>query len=101
MYLSGVGPRKKEILSKELGVNTYRDLLEYYPYKYVDRTKVYLISELVPICLLFKLKAVSLALKSLKLAKERNELWLISAMGTAFATSFGLMVRNISTKTIS
>ena len=48
MYLSGVGPRKKEILSKELGISTYRDLLEYYPYKYVDRTKVYLISELVP-----------------------------------------------------
>lgn len=46
MYLPGVGPRRKDILSKELGINTYRDLLEYYPYKYIDRTKVYLISEL-------------------------------------------------------
>ncbi|MBW4714213.1 ATP-dependent DNA helicase RecG [Prevotella denticola] len=48
MYLQGVGPRRKEILSRELGIRTYRDLLEYFPYKYVDRTKIYLISELSP-----------------------------------------------------
>ena len=46
MYLPGVGPKKKEILSKELGICSYGDLLEYYPYKYVDRTKVFHISEL-------------------------------------------------------
>ena len=46
MFLPGVGPRRKEILSKELGINSYSDLLEYYPYKYVDRSKVFHISEL-------------------------------------------------------
>ena len=46
MYLPGVGPRKKEILSKELGISSYGDLLQYYPYKYVDRTKIFHISEL-------------------------------------------------------
>jgi len=46
MYLTGVGPQKKELLSSQLNIRTWRDLLEYYPYKYVDRTKVYAISEL-------------------------------------------------------
>ncbi len=46
MYLPGVGPQKKEILSKELGIRTWRDLLEHFPYKYVDRSRIYLISEI-------------------------------------------------------
>lgn len=46
MYLPGVGPRRKEILSRELGINTYGDLAEYYPYKYVDRSRLYTIDEL-------------------------------------------------------
>lgn len=46
MYLPGVGPQKKEILGSQLGIHTWGDLLEYYPYKYVDRTKIYRLSEL-------------------------------------------------------
>ena len=46
MYLQGVGPKRKEILSKELHIESYRDLLEYYPYKYVDRSRIYAIDEL-------------------------------------------------------
>lgn len=45
-YLPGVGPRRKELLNKELGINTYGDLLEYFPYKYIDRSKIYSIAEL-------------------------------------------------------
>lgn len=45
-YLPGVGPKKKELLQKELGISTISDLLEYYPYKYVDRSKIYRIDEL-------------------------------------------------------
>ena len=46
MYLPGVGPKKKEILSKELGIQTWRDLLEHFPYKYVDRSRIFRISEI-------------------------------------------------------
>ena len=45
-YLSGVGPSRKKILGEELGIFTYGDLLNYFPYKYVDRSKVYTIHEL-------------------------------------------------------
>ena len=45
-YLPGVGPQRQKMLSKELGIETYGDLLEYYPYKYVDRTRLYTVHEL-------------------------------------------------------
>lgn len=45
-YLTGVGPKRKEILEKELQISTWGDLLEYYPYKYVDRSRIYRIDEL-------------------------------------------------------
>ena len=44
-YVPGVGPRRKDILQKELGIETFGDLLEYYPYKYIDRSKVYRVGE--------------------------------------------------------
>ncbi|MBP5340683.1 MAG: ATP-dependent DNA helicase RecG [Prevotella sp.] len=46
MYLTGVGPNRKKLLNAELGISTFGELLEYYPYKYVDRSKVYQIDEL-------------------------------------------------------
>ena len=46
MYLPGVGPNRKKMLSAELGIQTFGDLLEYFPYKYVDRSKFYHVSEL-------------------------------------------------------
>ena len=46
MYLPGVGPNRKAIFNKELDIHTWGDLLEYYPYKYVDRSRIYAIREL-------------------------------------------------------
>ena len=46
MYLPGVGPNRKDIFNKELDIHTWGDLLEYYPYKYVDRSRIYAIHEL-------------------------------------------------------
>ncbi len=45
-YLKGVGPVRAEVLRKELGIVSFRDLLYYYPYKYVDRSRIYYICEI-------------------------------------------------------
>jgi len=47
-YLQGVGPKRAELLNKELGIYTFRDLLYFFPYKYIDRTRFYKIAELDP-----------------------------------------------------
>lgn len=45
-FLKGVGPQWSALLNKELGIFTYGDLIQYYPFRYEDRTKIYTISEL-------------------------------------------------------
>lgn len=45
-FLPGVGPKKAALLEKELKIKNFRDLIYYFPYKYVDRTKIYKISEI-------------------------------------------------------
>jgi ATP-dependent DNA helicase RecG len=45
-YLKGVGPKRAELLRKELNIFTYKDLLYFFPYKYIDRSKFYKISEI-------------------------------------------------------
>ncbi len=45
-YLPGVGPKKAELLDKELGIRTAEDLLRHYPYKYVDRSRFYYLHEI-------------------------------------------------------
>ena len=44
-YLKGIGPQRAEVLKKELNIFLYKDLLTYFPFRYVDRTKFYTISE--------------------------------------------------------
>ena len=45
MYLPGVGSKKAEILQKEAGIASYEDLLYYFPYKYIDRSRFYKVAE--------------------------------------------------------
>ena len=45
-YLQGVGPQRADILSKELNIRSFKDLLYYFPYKYVDRSRLYYIHEI-------------------------------------------------------
>ena len=45
-YLKGIGPNRASLLKSELKVFTYNDLLNYFPFRYIDRTKYHKISEL-------------------------------------------------------
>ena len=74
MYLPGVGPHRKEILGKELGIHTYRDLLEYFPYKYVDRTKLYLISELSQDMPFVQIKGKILSYEEVEMGKRKKRI---------------------------
>ncbi len=46
MYLPGVGPQRAAVLNKELSLHSLHDLLYYFPYKYVDRSRLYYIHEI-------------------------------------------------------
>ena len=45
-YLHGVGPKRAELLKKELGISTYYDLLYYFPFRYIDRSVIDHVNEL-------------------------------------------------------
>ena len=45
-YLPGIGPKRADLLQKELGLKTWGDLLYYFPYKHIDRSRLYRTSEL-------------------------------------------------------
>ena len=47
-YLSGVGPARARLLSKDLGIATVGDLIRFYPHRYIDRSEIQKISELTP-----------------------------------------------------
>ena len=44
-FLPGVGPKRAELLSSELNIKCFRDMLFFFPFRYIDRTKIYSISE--------------------------------------------------------
>ncbi|MBF6597268.1 MAG: ATP-dependent DNA helicase RecG [Fermentimonas sp.] len=45
-FITGVGPKRAEILNKEIDVFTLNDLLRWYPYRYIDRSRIYYIHEI-------------------------------------------------------
>ncbi len=73
-FLPGVGAKTKEILSKELGIRSYGDLLEYYPYKYVDRSKIFHISELTSDMPFVQLKGKILSYEEVDIGKRNKML---------------------------
>ena len=45
-YLKGVGPKRSALLGRELNIYTFKDLLYHFPYKYIDRSKIFRINEI-------------------------------------------------------
>lgn len=72
MFLPGVGPHRKEILEKELGIKSWADLLEYYPYKYIDRSRVYTISELNADMPFVQIKATILSYEEFEMGPRKK-----------------------------
>lgn len=72
MYLPGVGPHRKEILEKELGIKSWADLLEYYPYKYIDRSRIYTISELNADMPFVQIKATILSYEEFEMGPRKK-----------------------------
>ena len=73
-FLPNIGTKTKEILSKELGIRSYGDLLEYYPYKYVDRSKIFHISELTSDMPFVQLKGKILSYEEVDIGKRNKML---------------------------
>lgn len=74
MYVNGVGPTKKQILNKELGIMTFGDMLEYYPYKYVDRSHVYTISSLTQDMSFVQIKGRILSFETFQMGVKKKRL---------------------------
>ena len=55
-YLKGVGPKRAEVLKKELNIGTYEDLLNYFPFRYVDKSRFYKVKDVITDTTYFQLK---------------------------------------------
>ena len=85
MYLPGVGPNRKELLSKELGVKSWGDLLEYFPYKYVDRSRIYAIRDLTADMPFVQIKARILSYEEFEMGPRKKRVVGHASDGTGVA----------------
>lgn len=56
VYLKGVGPKRAEVLKKELNIYSFEDLLNFYPFRYVDKSRIYKVDEVKSDTIWFQLK---------------------------------------------
>lgn len=81
-YLKGVGPQKAETLAKELGIFTYADLLEHYPFRYYDRTKFYKIAEVQSEEMYIQVKGIITNIQIINTGKKRLQVTLTDDTGS-------------------
>jgi ATP-dependent DNA helicase RecG len=73
-YLKGVGPTRGELLRKELGIHKYKDLINLYPNRYIDRTRYYKINELQNNVAEVQIIGKIINIKTVEFAKGRKRL---------------------------
>lgn len=71
-YLSGVGPQRASVLNKELGIYSLHDLIYYFPYKYVDRSRIYSIQEIDGTMPYIQLKGEILSFETVGEGRQRR-----------------------------
>ncbi len=71
-YLSGVGPQRASVLNKELAIYSLHDLLYYFPYKYVDRSRIYYIHEIDGTMPYIQLKGKILSFETIGEGRQRR-----------------------------
>ena len=71
-YLPGVGPNRKKMLSQELGIENFGDLLQYFPYKHVDRSRLYNIHELTGNMPFVQVKGHILSFETFKMSARKE-----------------------------
>ena len=71
-FLPGVGPNRRKMLSQELGIETFGDLLQYYPYKHVDRSRIYSIRELTGDMPFVQVKGHILSFETFKMSARKE-----------------------------
>ena len=71
-YLAGVGPNRRKMLSEELGITTFGDLLQYFPYKHVDRSRLYAIHELTGDMPFVQVKGHILSFETFKMSARKE-----------------------------
>ncbi len=82
-FLAGVGPKRAELLGKEIDIHTFNDLLYYFPYKHIDRTKFYTIKEIQPADTYIQVRGRIMSIhKEGSIPKERLVVYLSDHTGT-------------------
>ena len=71
-FLTGVGPNRRKMLSQELCIETFGDLLQYYPYKHVDRSRIYSIRELTGDMPFVQVKGHILSFETFKMSARKE-----------------------------
>ena len=82
-YLPGVGPSRKKILTTELGIETFGDLLMYFPYKYVDRSRLYTVKELTGDMPFIQVKGRILSFETFEMGPRKERVVAHFSDGTA------------------